>query len=282
MAYSPAFQFYPTDYLGDKNTIPMTTEENGAYCLLMWFCWENDGLADDMDELADLARLPVERFTPMWNRRIRKCFEWDEKKKRFFHPRLLKEIKKQKSWKKQKSEAGKIGMAKRWKERGKSDNTVITPLSSDITDDNSPSLIPSLTLPIRKEEIREASATPIAPAERPSDPRKNHPAIVAIHEAAGIYPPKDIWDDIIDQLGVDINQVKLKRCFVKWRARGYNKTNYEGVIDWYLNGIPEAGRSNGTTNRNQQPRRDTTADRLAATADIISQYPSEAELRGQR
>lgn len=114
MAYSPAFQFYPGDYLSDKNTIPMTAEENGAYCLLMWVCWDQDGLADDMDELADIARLSNERFEPIWKRRIKKCFVWDEKKNRFFHPRLLKEIKKQKEWKKKNSDIGKLGAAKRW------------------------------------------------------------------------------------------------------------------------------------------------------------------------
>lgn len=114
MPYSPAFQFYPGDYLGDKNTIPMTTVMHGAYCLLMWFSWENDGLPDDIEELADMAKLSVEEFTPMWSRRIKKCFVWDEKKKVYLHPRHLKEIRKQKSWKKEKSERGKKAAASRW------------------------------------------------------------------------------------------------------------------------------------------------------------------------
>lgn len=152
MAYSPAFQFYPRDYLGDRNTIPMTTEENGAYCLLMWFCWENDGLPDDMEELADDARLPVEKFTPMWNKRIKKCFVWDEKRERYFHPRLLKEIKKQRSWKKKKSDAGKQGAASRWNERSKDDGGVMAVPSSAMAQDASSSSSSSASPSSRKKK----------------------------------------------------------------------------------------------------------------------------------
>lgn len=121
MPYSPAFQFYPGEYLGDKNTIPMTTIENGAYCLLMWVSWEQDGLLNDLEELADIARMTVEAFEPIWNRRIKKCFIWDEKKRRFFHPRHLKEIKKQKTWKKEKSAIGLKGAESRWGKRTSGD-----------------------------------------------------------------------------------------------------------------------------------------------------------------
>lgn len=114
MPYSPAFQFYPKDYLGDKNTIPMNTVEHGAYCLLWMHCWQEDGLTDDIQELADMAKLSIEDFTPIWERRIKKCFIWDDKKKLFFHPRLLKEIKKQKSWKKENSERGRKAALSRW------------------------------------------------------------------------------------------------------------------------------------------------------------------------
>ncbi len=143
MPYSPAFQFYPGEYLSDKNTMPMTTEEIGAYDLLMWVCWEEDGLADDMEELADIARMPVEKFTPSWNRRIKKCFRWDDKKKLFFHPRQEKEIKKQKAWRKEKSDAGKAGAAKRWKETSKSDSTAIAPPYDRIATNGSSSPSPT-------------------------------------------------------------------------------------------------------------------------------------------
>lgn len=117
----------------------------------------------------------------------------------------------------------------------------------------------------KKEEIREQSATPPPPAPD----RKNHPAIIAIHEATGIYPPKQIWDDLIDSLGTDIDLVKLKTCVRKWIARGYNKTNYEGIVDWYLNGIPvfkEKTNGNGGQRQVRLETLPTTAQKLADDA----------------
>lgn len=142
MPYSPAFQFYPGDYLGDKNTIPMKTVEHGAYDLLWMHCWQQDGIPDDLEELADMAKLPVEEFTPMWNRRIKKCFVWDEKKKRYFHPRLLKEIKKQKAWKKEKSAIGLKGAESRWGKRTSGDGKGMPRHAEAMPTDASSSLSP--------------------------------------------------------------------------------------------------------------------------------------------
>jgi uncharacterized protein YdaU (DUF1376 family) len=139
MANSPAFQFYPKDYLGDKNTIPMTTLEHGAYFLLLLHCWEEDGLPGDLGDLADMARLSVEDFTSMWGRRLKKCFVWNDKKNVYENPRLLKEIKKQKAWKKKKSDAGKQGADKRWHQTGNGDGTAMALPSTAMANDSSSS-----------------------------------------------------------------------------------------------------------------------------------------------
>lgn len=154
MAYSPAFQFYPAEYLGDKNTFPMTTVEHGAYCLLMWFCWEEDGLPDDLDELAGMARLTVDQFKPIWDRRLKKCFVFDEKKNLYFHPRLLKEIKKQKAWKKEKSERGKRAAVSRWKQNGSGDAHALPTHADAMPKHASSSLSLSLNIKRLIERVR--------------------------------------------------------------------------------------------------------------------------------
>lgn len=105
MTKSPAFQFYPNDFLADPNTLVMTAEEIGAYCLLMCVCW-NSPLPNDLSELAAYARVPLERFEPMWDRRLKKCFEYVQKTDSFVHPRLEKELKKQREFRKKKQDAG--------------------------------------------------------------------------------------------------------------------------------------------------------------------------------
>jgi uncharacterized protein YdaU (DUF1376 family) len=152
MAHSPAFQFYPGDFTGDRLTIPMTTLEIGAYWLLICECWDKDNqLPNDLTELADIARMKVTDFEQLWELRIKKCFQFDERKNTFFQKRLGEEIKKQKAWSKKKSEAGKKGMETRWKQKRKADNTAITVLGSDITQDNSPSLSLSLSSSLKEE-----------------------------------------------------------------------------------------------------------------------------------
>lgn len=92
----------------------------------------------------------------------------------------------------------------------------------------------------------------------PVDRRKNHPALVTVQSVTHRYPPKEIWDDIIDHVGaIDIDSVRMRKCFTTWVSRGFNKVNYDWLFDWYVNNrIPEAGnRTNGTNNKSYQDRR---------------------------
>lgn len=71
------------------------------------------------------------------------------------------------------------------------------------------------------------------------DPRKDHPAIVAIRTVCKKYPPKEAWDLIIGRLGDNPDIARLTLSFEKWVASGKNPLNYDGITDWYKNGIPE-------------------------------------------
>ena len=54
---SPAFQFYPGDFLSSMHVNMMTTRQIGAYILLLSYDWSGDGLPDDDGALRRLARL---------------------------------------------------------------------------------------------------------------------------------------------------------------------------------------------------------------------------------
>lgn len=104
MEKSPAFQWYPKDYSADINVKLMTLEERGAYVELMNVEWTEKSLPIDDNELAVLSQLGEKWFSGS-GEKIKKCFK--EKKGRLIHPRLEKERKKQKEWRKKCSEAGK-------------------------------------------------------------------------------------------------------------------------------------------------------------------------------
>ncbi|KKM74168.1 hypothetical protein LCGC14_1403030 [marine sediment metagenome] len=105
MGKSPAFQFYPKDWLSSRKARRMTPEERGGYIDLLAHSWLEDdcSLPDNDDELAFLSGLN-DRW-PECSQAIRKCFE--KRGNKLFNLRLLMEVRKQEAFRKQCSDAGK-------------------------------------------------------------------------------------------------------------------------------------------------------------------------------
>src|SRR5688572_1370620 len=110
---SPAFQIYPADFLADANTLVMSAAEVGAYWLLICVCWRENGLPDDVEELADLARTPLKQFQVSWEKRIQRCFMKREDGM-WTHNRLEKERVKQTVNREKRQAAGTKGAELRW------------------------------------------------------------------------------------------------------------------------------------------------------------------------
>lgn len=82
------------------------------------------------------------------------------------------------------------------------------------------------------------------------DVRKDHPAILAIKTVCKRYPPKEAWDLIIGRLGENPDLSKLTNINTRWVASGKNPMNYDGITDWYVNGMPDYhARTSTTTSR---------------------------------
>lgn len=99
---SPAFQFYPKDWLSNEKVAAMTNKERGEYINLLCYDWINDGLSEALFKGASTT--------------VKDCFQPNGKK--WFNPRLLFERKKQKEWRAKSSEGGKKSAKARW-EKGK-------------------------------------------------------------------------------------------------------------------------------------------------------------------
>jgi uncharacterized protein YdaU (DUF1376 family) len=65
-AKSPAFQFYPGDFLSDPNVAAMSTEAQGAYVRLLCFAWLDGSIPADTALLAPMCGLTHEAFTKAW------------------------------------------------------------------------------------------------------------------------------------------------------------------------------------------------------------------------
>jgi len=63
---SPAFQFYPGDFLADPKVQAMTAEEVGVYVILLCQGWIDGSIPNDHVQLARRARLTPARFARAW------------------------------------------------------------------------------------------------------------------------------------------------------------------------------------------------------------------------
>jgi uncharacterized protein YdaU (DUF1376 family) len=106
---SPAFQFYPKDFLADENVRLMSLQERGAYITLLCLCWTEGTLPADTDRLARLCGVPHAAFRRIWPA-LEMCFRPDsDTEGRLIHPRLHRERQKQAEFKRRQSDNGKKG-----------------------------------------------------------------------------------------------------------------------------------------------------------------------------
>src|ERR1700730_13618180 len=97
---TPAFQFYPAEWLSSAKVTLMTPAEEGAYIRLLCHCWGDPdcSIPDDDDELAVLSRLG-EQWLKGSSTKLRRCFEsHPDIPGRLINTRLLKERVKQANW----------------------------------------------------------------------------------------------------------------------------------------------------------------------------------------
>lgn len=103
---SPAFSFYPKDWLSDAHVKAMTLEERGAYVELLCIYWLEDGLPSDVARLARLVGVPERRFGKLWPA-LAPCFRVEGD--RLIQKRVEAEKAKQAEFRRSQSEKGAKG-----------------------------------------------------------------------------------------------------------------------------------------------------------------------------
>src|SRR5262245_55245889 len=105
---SPAFQFYPRDYLADIHVLAMSNAERGMYMTLLCLCWLEQSISPDLAELARLVGCGQQRFSKSWNCRLSRCFIVGNDG-RLFHKRLNAERDKQHAFHDLQAAHGRLG-----------------------------------------------------------------------------------------------------------------------------------------------------------------------------
>lgn len=108
---TPAFQFYPKDFLTDGKVLRMSMAQRGLYITLLSICWTERHLPSGVTELAQMVGLPVQVFRKLWPG-VDICFT--ETPKGLSHKRLDEEREKQDVFRRRMSDRGKKGAENRW------------------------------------------------------------------------------------------------------------------------------------------------------------------------
>jgi uncharacterized protein YdaU (DUF1376 family) len=128
-AKSPAFQFYPKDFLTDENVLVMSLQERGAYITLLCVCWQQGTLPDDQERLARLCGVPVPAFRRLWPA-LAVCFRAAlDQPGRLVQPRLEREREKQANFARRQSDRGRLGGRPKKPDESGNKATAFPPLS---------------------------------------------------------------------------------------------------------------------------------------------------------
>lgn len=135
--FSPAFQFYPADFLSDENVVLMTNSEVGCYIKLLCYCWRQGSIPDDISKLAKLCNETDNVMAELWTA-IKPCFKNGIVEGRLIHQRLKKELEKQQKFSQERSESGKKGAEIRWKKKNNS-SAIAKPMAKPMAKNSSSS-----------------------------------------------------------------------------------------------------------------------------------------------
>ena len=108
---SPAFQFYPKDWLTSERTRVMGAEARGYYMDLLSYAWLKKGLPTALRDLAVLLSVPRSKMQRLW---VVLGPSWVEHQGRLINTRQEEEREKQNLYRQRQKDAAN----KRWESRG--------------------------------------------------------------------------------------------------------------------------------------------------------------------
>lgn len=191
---SPAFQFYPKDFLSDEHVRIMSHTERGIYVTLLCMCWLEGSLPADVNQLARLVSLPAPRFMRLWNNSLHRRFMPGELG-RLVHPRLEEERLKQDTHRQRQTDKGKSGSSKRWPDQ--KTNTSPTRAESDrslqTNSDPSPAESENQLALVRAKSLTKTETTDACAIGRamPSDGSSSSSPISSLQIKRRGPPPPD-------------------------------------------------------------------------------------------
>jgi len=220
---SPAFQFYPTDWLGSQRVQMLTLEEEGAYIRLVASCWQHGSIPADTEQC---ARIIGKGCSTTVARVVQAMFQPSHETGRLVHDRLESERIKQADWREKSSLGGKKSAQMRAISR-----VVQPPCKRDATNHLA-------TLPLSPSILLSPSPSPVSNGEYvvASLPRTQKPTIEAIKlQAAKIglaETEAEKFFDFYESNGWRVGKNPMKSwsaALSNWKRNAANFTHANGL-----------------------------------------------------
>ena len=287
---SPAFQFYPSDWLGSRAVRLMDAEQRGWYIQLLAESWESDtqGTLPTDDHLLRVLAGANTCSTDVEERWAFVKAQFKQKGKFLYNERILDEVAKQEENREKKRIAGHASAESRRNKR----EALKTQHLNGATKRNTrstPVEIRSASVPTEAQQnstLQSSSSSSIStsssenkdmrPAKKPQDDRVGHPAIQAIWKIRGKYPLKALWDSLIEIVGDEPDVGRMKKCWLNWIGKGFNSENYGWLTDWYVNGESDATNRQSNGHQTANERRSASFNGLLSVVQELRDESSGA------
>ncbi len=171
---SPAFQFYPQDFLSDRHVMAMNASARGCYIVLLCHCWLHGSIPNDWKVIQRLSQYEGHHW-PLIREMLKPCFIFDNGELR--QPRIERERKKQADYRAMKAKAGQAG----GKQTASKRLADMVAESSPPSSSSSSSSIPVLVEQAKEKEL--ASTTSGAPQKPLSQTQKDHATRLAMADS---------------------------------------------------------------------------------------------------
>lgn len=124
---SPAFQFYPKDFM--SGTATMSLQEVGAYMRLLCYAWDAGSVPTDPDERARILVCAKAQERELWKKVSRKFVLRDDV---YINERMEEERQKQSEYRRRQSDRGKASAEARVNQRSNAGSTSVEPRPVDV------------------------------------------------------------------------------------------------------------------------------------------------------
>lgn len=238
---SPAFQWYPKDFLTSSRVALMNLAQQGAYVRLLNYQWLDGSIPEDLGDIARLCGAQEKEMQRLWPA-LAPCFvPAADLPGRLVNLRLERERAAQREYRKKKSEAGTKGAHSRHKQKDGS-ATVLPEVCQEQNDGVGGFCSPSATtLPLANDSSASASSSASAKEDLPSPADSGGSPPGSAASAPGSGRPRDVFLDgcwaVYDQFEAPRPNAGLLK---NWR-----KEHFKDNADWMIRGLEHIAKRGG-------------------------------------